>query len=88
MGTRGSVAASIKASKSPRQRLRRRRGLFAFRLEIALRIACIQMEPQIGEKAENVARSVAFIEEAADGGAELVVLPELANTGYVFESLE
>ncbi len=53
-----------------------------------MRIACVQMEPRIGEKAENVARSVAFINEAADGGAELVVLPELANTGYVFKSLE
>jgi N-carbamoylputrescine amidase len=53
-----------------------------------LRIACVQMEPRIGEKAANVARSVAFIEEAARQGAELVVLPELANTGYVFESLE
>jgi N-carbamoylputrescine amidase len=55
---------------------------------MALRIACVQMEPLIGEKARNVARSLAFIEEAADGGAELVVLPELANTGYVFESRE
>lgn len=53
-----------------------------------MRIACVQMEPRIGEKAENIARSVAFIKEAADNGAELVVLPELANTGYVFESLE
>src|SRR5262245_18417231 len=46
------------------------------------------MEPHIGEKAANVAHSVAFIEEAADHRAELVVLPELANTGYPFASLE
>ena len=46
------------------------------------------MEPHIGAKSENVTRSVAFLNEAADHGAGLVVLPELANTGYVFESRE
>jgi N-carbamoylputrescine amidase len=47
-------------------------------------VACIQMEPRVGEKRENVERSVRYIEEAARDGASLVVLPELANTGYVF----
>ena len=49
-------------------------------------IACVQMEPLIGKKAENVARSLDLIAKAADGGADLVVLPELATTGYVFET--
>nr|WP_322596486.1 nitrilase family protein [Acidovorax sp.] len=49
-------------------------------------VASIQMEPRIGRKDENLARSVALAERAAAGGAALVVLPELANTGYVFES--
>ena len=49
-------------------------------------VASIQMEPRIGRKDENLARSVALVERAAAGGAALVVLPELANTGYVFES--
>ncbi|WP_369819479.1 nitrilase family protein [Acidovorax sp. Root217] len=44
------------------------------------------MEPRIGRKDENLARSVALVERAAAGGAVLVVLPELANTGYMFES--
>ena len=44
------------------------------------------MEPIIGAKSDNVARSVVLLAKAADRGAELVVLPELANTGYVFES--
>ncbi|WP_200524913.1 nitrilase family protein [Burkholderia pseudomallei] len=46
------------------------------------------MEPRVGEKRENVARSIHYIEEAARSGASLVVLPELANTGYVFADRE
>ncbi|MES2610377.1 MAG: nitrilase family protein [Pseudomonadota bacterium] len=49
-------------------------------------VASIQMEPRIGHKEDNLARSVALVERAAAGGAALVVVPELANTGYVFES--
>lgn len=53
-----------------------------------VRVACIQMEPRIGDTAANVAHSLDLIERAADGGAKLIVLPELANTGYVFETRE
>ena len=52
----------------------------------AVRIACVQMEPLVGAKDSNVARSVAHIAEAAARGARLIVLPELANSGYVFET--
>ncbi len=51
-----------------------------------LRVACLQMEPRIGRKADNLARSLQGIAEAAAAGARLVVLPELCNTGYVFQS--
>lgn len=51
-------------------------------------VASIQMEPHVGQKAENVARSIEAIEQAAERGAELVVLPELTNSGYVFNSRE
>lgn len=51
-------------------------------------VACVQMEPRVGAVRENVARACALIETAARNGASLVVLPELANSGYVFESRE
>ncbi|WP_081955216.1 nitrilase family protein [Achromobacter sp. RTa] len=54
----------------------------------AIGVASIQMAPAIGEVAANVARSIELAEEAAARGARLVVLPELANTGYMFESRE
>lgn len=47
-------------------------------------IACVQMEPHVGAKHDNVTRAVRYIETAAQHGAALVVLPELANSGYVF----
>ena len=54
--------------------------------ESPVRVACIQFEPKIGEKQRNVERSLELIAAAASRGAQLVVLPELCNTGYVFES--
>jgi predicted amidohydrolase len=56
--------------------------------ESKMGIACIQMQPVIGNKAGNVRRSVELIEAAHARGARLIVLPELCNTGYVFESRE
>jgi N-carbamoylputrescine amidase len=47
-------------------------------------VACIQMNPVIGDKPTNVSRSADLIRSAAERGVDLVVLPELANTGYVF----
>lgn len=58
------------------------------RREALVKIACIQMEPIIGEKDRNIRHSVTLIENAADAGARLLVLPELANSGYVFRSRE
>ncbi len=56
--------------------------------EAAIRIAVAQMEPRIGETAWNLAHSLSLIERAAGHGANLVVLPELCSTGYVFETRE
>jgi N-carbamoylputrescine amidase len=53
-----------------------------------MRIAVGQFEPRIGEKRENVAQTLELIDDAAERGAELVVLPELCNSGYMFASHE
>jgi len=53
-----------------------------------VRIACVQMAPVIGDVQTNRVRSLQFIEDAAAQGARLVVLPELASTGYMFASRE
>lgn len=58
------------------------------RRESPVKIACIQMEPVVGERKSNIQRSANFIETAAGQGANLIVLPELANSGYVFRSRE
>src|SRR5262245_11203655 len=52
------------------------------REEATVKIACIQMEPIVGEKKRNVQRSLGLIEEAAVNGAHLLVMPELCNSGY------
>jgi predicted amidohydrolase len=58
------------------------------RREAEIRIACIQMEPKVGRKKANVAKSLELLATAANNGAKLAVLPELANSGYVFETRE
>ena len=54
--------------------------------EAPVRIACIQIEPRIGEKPVNLRVTEAMIREAAAKGARLLVLPELCNSGYMFKS--
>lgn len=56
--------------------------------ESRVSVACVQMQPEVGAKAHNVAHSVELIGEAHARGARLIVLPELCNSGYVFESRE
>ena len=51
-----------------------------------IRVSCIQFEPQLGAVADNVARASDLVRAAAAEGGRLIVLPELASTGYVFES--
>ncbi|HRS20984.1 MAG TPA: nitrilase-related carbon-nitrogen hydrolase, partial [Clostridia bacterium] len=49
-------------------------------------IAAAQMNPLIGNLEANLKNTLRLIDEAADHGANLIVFPELCNTGYAFES--
>ena len=49
-----------------------------------VRVAVHQLAPVIGDLDGNRARALAAIDAAADAGARIVVLPELAASGYVF----
>ncbi|HZV74117.1 MAG TPA: nitrilase-related carbon-nitrogen hydrolase [Conexibacter sp.] len=51
-------------------------------------VACAQLAPRLGEVEHNVAIACDAIRVAADLGARVVVLPELAATGYAFASRE
>ena len=53
-----------------------------------MRVAVAQMEPKLAEKERNLDACLARLEEAAAAGAELIVLPEMAIPGYMFDSAE
>src|SRR4051812_22846699 len=53
-----------------------------------MQVAVAQIDPQLGEKERNLAVCVARMEEAAGAGARLLVLPECAIPGYMFDSAE
>lgn len=54
--------------------------------EAAVRVAAIQTEPIIGDKEGNNSRALQLINRAADEGVQLMVLPELGNSGYMFNA--
>jgi predicted amidohydrolase len=56
--------------------------------ESKVRLACLQMEPHVGRKPENIEQSLAMLDGAAMAGVKLAVLPELCNSGYVFRTRE
>ena len=43
--------------------------------EIPVKVAVVQMEPKVGEVEKNLASCLAKVNEAADNGAQLIVLP-------------
>lgn len=52
------------------------------------RVAALQFNPRLGEKVQNIERLLQLVEEAANEGARLIVLPEMATTGYCWTSRE
>lgn len=52
------------------------------------KVAAIQFEPALGQKEQNLRRALELTEYAAQEGAKLIVLPEMATTGYSWYSRE
>lgn len=52
------------------------------------RIACAQLAPRIGDVDANLAAAAAAITAAVSAGAEIVVLPELMTSGYMFDDAD
>lgn len=52
------------------------------------RVHCRQLAPRIADLAANRELSLQAIDGAVDGGADVVILPELVTSGYVFASPE
>ena len=55
-----------------------------------IKVAAVQFDPQVGieNKKANVESTLTLIADAAREGAQLIVLPELASTGYSFDTRE
>ncbi len=53
-----------------------------------MRVGVAQLDPKLGEKKRNLETCLSRLDEAAAAGAELVVFPECALPGYLFESAE
>lgn len=49
-------------------------------------VACCQIAPEVGQKRTNLERTETFIRKAVKVGADIIVLPELCSSGYVFQS--
>jgi predicted amidohydrolase len=50
-------------------------------------VALAQIAPRLGDVAANLDRHLELVEEAAAGGAALIVFPELSLTGYFLKDL-
>ncbi|TQS32210.1 hypothetical protein Golomagni_07482, partial [Golovinomyces magnicellulatus] len=53
-----------------------------------MRIACLQFAPQVGDIENNLNRADAVLSKGDPQDLDLLVLPELAFTGYNFKSLQ
>jgi 5-aminopentanamidase len=53
----------------------------------SVRVACCQLAPDVDRPDRNVELALEAVAVAVAAGAQIVVLPELVNSGYVFSSL-
>ena len=52
------------------------------------RVCAQQLDPVVGDLDGNRRLALDAIAEGVDAGAEVIVLPELVTSGYMFESAE
>ena len=52
-----------------------------------MKIAVCQLSPKVGHKQENLALVREAVVSSASSGAKIIVVPELANTGYSFRDI-
>ena len=53
-----------------------------------VRVACCQIAPDVERPDQNAELALDAIAAAVDAGAQIVVVPELVNSGYVFTSVD
>ncbi len=53
-----------------------------------VRVACCQLAPDVDRPDRNAELALEAVAVAVAAGAQIVLLPELVNSGYVFSSLE
>ncbi|HEY0982428.1 carbon-nitrogen hydrolase family protein [Schlesneria sp. T3-172] len=53
-----------------------------------MRIAAIQTDIKLGDKAGNLDRMISYVRETRKNGATFTIFPECALTGYCFDSIE
>ncbi len=53
-----------------------------------VKIAAVQMNPKITKNRENLEKILLETRTAAKNGADLIIFPECALTGYLFSSRE
>ncbi|KAA9014509.1 carbon-nitrogen family hydrolase [Niallia endozanthoxylica] len=53
-----------------------------------MKIAVIQMDIEFGQPEKNFTKVEAAVKEAAENKADMIVLPEMWNTGYALKQLE
>ncbi len=57
-------------------------------LSDSFKVAAVEFNPQFMQFENNLPRLVAAAKNAAEKGAKLIVLPELSNSGYLYDSRE
>lgn len=53
-----------------------------------VRVAMLQLQVELGEPQANLQKALIMLQQAADQGAQLAVLPEVWTTGYAFDQLD